>query len=71
MDAFVFSDDRRMLMLESEFVRILRTTKGSGNFAPLLRQAWDGGRLEHRSSPPWADGGEGHPHRTHGAHYGL
>lgn len=49
MDAFVSPDDRRLLMLESEFVRILRTTKGSGNFAPLLRQAWDGGRLEHRS----------------------
>ena len=42
--------DPRLLVVESEFARILAVSKREGStLSTLLRQAWDGGRLQVRS----------------------
>jgi hypothetical protein len=42
--------ERRLMIIESEFTRVLATCKRDGStLGSLLRQAWDGGRLEVRS----------------------
>jgi len=42
--------DRRLLVVESEFARVLAVMKREGNIlSTLFRQAWDGGRLQVRS----------------------
>jgi hypothetical protein len=50
VDSVAGDEDRRLLIIEPEFVRILGVSKRDGStLAPLLRQAWDGGRLQVRS----------------------
>lgn len=44
------AQDARLLVLEPEFARILTTAKRDGSsLSPIIRQAWDGGRLAARS----------------------
>ncbi len=50
VDAVAGEQDRRLLVLESEYGRVLAVSKREGStLATLLRQAWDGGRLQVRS----------------------
>jgi len=50
VDAVSGDQDRRLLVVESEYARILAVCKREGSTLPALqRQAWDGGRLQVRS----------------------
>lgn len=50
VDAVAGENDRRLLVVESEYGRVLSVSKRDGStLATLLRQAWDGGRLQVRS----------------------
>lgn len=50
VDAVAGDQDGRLLVLEPEFARILAISKREGSvLSVLLRQAWDGGRLQVRS----------------------
>lgn len=50
VDSVAGDQDRRLLLVESEYGRILSVSKREGStLATLLRQAWDGGRLQVRS----------------------
>jgi hypothetical protein len=40
-------EDKRLLVMESEFASVLKMTRREGNtLSPVKRQAWDGGRLQ-------------------------
>jgi hypothetical protein len=50
VDAVASGDDRRLLVVEPEWARILSVSKRDGStLSPLMRQAWDGDRLAVRS----------------------
>ncbi len=50
VDAVAGEQDRRLLVIETEYGRVLSVSKREGStLATLLRQAWDGGRLQVRS----------------------
>ncbi len=50
VDAISEGDDRRVLVIEPEWARLLAVGKRDGStMSPLLRQAWDGERLAIRS----------------------
>jgi hypothetical protein len=50
VDAVAGDADCRLLMVEPEFARVLSVSKRDGSTLPMLmRQAWDGGRLQVRS----------------------
>lgn len=50
VDSVAGDQDRRVLVVESEYGRILSVSKREGStLATLLRQAWDGSRLQVRS----------------------
>jgi len=50
VDSVAGDEDSRLLIVEPEFARVLGVSKRDGStLAPLLRQAWDGGRLAVRS----------------------
>jgi len=50
VDSVAGDQDRRLFVVESEYGRILSVSKREGStLATLLRQAWDGGRLQVRS----------------------
>jgi hypothetical protein len=40
-------EDKRLLVMEAEFASVLKMTRREGNtLSPVIRQAWDGGRLQ-------------------------
>lgn len=50
VDAIAKSDDHRLLVHEPEFARVLAVGRRDGStVGPILRQAWDGDRLQIRS----------------------
>ncbi len=50
VDAVAAGDDHRLMVVESEYARVLAVSKRDGSTLPaLLRQAWDGDRLQVRS----------------------
>jgi len=50
VDAVAGEEDRRLLVVETEFSRVLAVGRREGStLSALLRQAWDGGRLQVRS----------------------
>ncbi len=52
-------DDKRLLVVESEYARLLKVAERDGNtVSPIIRQAWDSGdlRVMTRSSPAVATG---------------
>ena len=52
-------DDKRLLIVESEYARLLKVAERDGNtVSPIIRQAWDSGdlRVMTRSSPAVATG---------------
>ncbi|MHB1845329.1 MAG: DUF3987 domain-containing protein [Deltaproteobacteria bacterium] len=50
VDAVAGDEDRRLFVIESEYARILAVGRRDGSTLPaLLRQAWDGSRLQVRS----------------------
>jgi hypothetical protein len=50
VDAVANGDDRRLLVVEPEWARILSVSKRDGStLSPLMRQAWDGDRLAVRT----------------------
>lgn len=49
-DAPAASTDRRLLVYEPEYESLLNVAQRSGStLSPVLRQAWDGNRLESRT----------------------
>src|SRR3954470_10096348 len=40
-------EDKRLLVMESEFASVLKMTRREGNtLSPVMRLGWDGGRLQ-------------------------
>ena len=61
VDAVAGDQDRRLLVVETEYGRVLSVCKREGStLATLQRQAWDGGRLQVRSRAGTAVADEAH-----------